>query len=108
LTPVTRIVNPDDASPGDGLPFAAVGQRYLITAETPQGENYWGNANIIASPNDIIEYTGSWEVAFDSSVSGQAEVVTNNYTNKQLKWDGEKWLSAYEGVYNGGFWRLYP
>jgi hypothetical protein len=108
LTPVTRIVNPDDASPGDGLPFAAMGQRYLITAETPQGENYWGNANIIASPNDIIEYTGSWEVAFDSSVSGQAEVVTNNYTNKQLKWDGEKWLSAYEGVYNGGFWRLYP
>jgi hypothetical protein len=109
LTPVNRIVNPDDASPGDGLPLPETGQRYLITAETPQGDNYWGQANVLASANDIIEYNGAtWIVAFDSSVSGQAEVVTNNYTNKQLKWDGEKWFSSYEGVYNGGFWRLYP
>jgi hypothetical protein len=109
LTSVNRIVNPEDASPGDGLPLPETGQRYLITAETPQGENYWGNTNVIASPSDIIEYNGAtWFVAFDSSVSGQTEVVTNNYTNKQLKWDGEKWYSAYEGVYNGGFWRLYP
>ena len=59
--------------------------------------------------NDIIEFDGTdWIVAFKSSESHDVEVVTNNYTSKQLKWDGDKWFSSYEGVYNGGFWRLYP
>ena len=110
LNPITRIIDPNDAEPGDGLPAQAPGQRYLITAETPQGDNFWGLNRVIAKPNDIIEVgeQNNWFVAFDSSVSGQVEIVTNNYTDKKLKWDGEKWFSAYEGVYNGGFWRLYP
>ena len=110
ITNIDRIINPNDAAPGDGLPQIQTGQRYLITADTPAGDNYWGNANVIASANDIIEIDiqGKWFVAFDSSESPNSEVVTNNYTNKQLKWDSEKWYSAIEGVYNGGWWRLYP
>ena len=110
LTSIDRIINPDDAAPGDGLPTSQTGQQYLITSDTPwAGSDYWGTNNIKASANDIIEYNGTgWVVSFDSSESSQTQVVTNNYTNKQLKWDGEKWFSSYEGVYNGGFWRLFP
>jgi hypothetical protein len=110
LNPITRIIDPNDAYPGDGLPPSAPGQRYLVTAVTPYGGNtYWGVNSVIADPNDIIEFNGNdWIVAFKSSESHDVEVVTNNYTGKKLKWDGEKWFSAYEGVYNGGFWRLYP
>ena len=110
LAPINRIIDPTDAFPGDGLPQAEVGQRYLVTANVPAGENYWGNLNVQAHANDIIEYNlnNQWIVSFDSSESPDVEVVLNNYTNKQLKWDGEKWFSLYEGVYNGGFWRLYP
>ena len=110
ITSIDRIINPDDAAPGDGLPQIQTGQRYLITADAPAGDNYWGGANVIASANDIIEVDiqGKWFVAFDSSESPDNAVVTNNYTNKQLKWDSEKWYSAIEGVYNGGWWRLCP
>lgn len=111
LSNIDRIINPEDAEPGDGLPIAQPGQRYLISVNTPSaGSNYWGNNSVIANANDIIEVdsTGNWVVSFNSSVSPNIEFVTNNYTDKQLKWDGEKWLSSYEGVYNGGYWRLYP
>ena len=111
LTAIDRIINPDDAAPDDGLPAVQIGQRYLITADTPwAGSDYWGINNVKANANDIIEYSaqGEWVVSFESSESSQTQVVTNNYTNKQLKWDGEKWFSSYEGVYNGGFWRLLP
>ena len=44
LSEITRIINPDDAEPGDGLPAAEQGQRYLITESTPWGgDNYWGD-----------------------------------------------------------------
>ena len=110
LVPITRIIDPNDAEPGDGLPAKAPGQRYLITSDVPAGENYWGENFVNGDVNDIIEVgeQGNWFVAFDSSESHDVEIVTNNYTDKKLKWDGEKWFSAYEGVYNGGFWRLYP
>ena len=110
LSEITRIINPDDAEPGDGLPAAEQGQRYLITESTPWGgDNYWGDNLIKADQNDIIEFNGQeWVVAFNSSENSTIQIVTNNYTNKQLKWDGERWLSSYEGTYNGGWWRLYP
>ena len=111
LRPIDRIINPTDAEPGDGLPLQAPGQRYLITADTPYGgNNFWGVNRVIAQANDIIEVgeQDNWFVAFESSESPEEEIITNNYTGKKLKWDGEKWFSAYEGVYNGGFWRLYP
>ena len=87
-----------------------LGQRYLITSDIPAGDNYWGDNFVKGDVNDIIEVgeQGNWFVAFDSSESHDVDIVTNNYTDKKLKWDGEKWFSAYEGVYNGGFWRLYP
>ena len=110
LRPIDRIINPNDAFPGDGLPPKAVGQRYLITADILSGDNYWGENFVKGNANDIIEVgeQDNWFVAFESSESPEEEIITNNYTGKKLKWDGEKWFSAYEGVYNGGFWRLYP
>ena len=119
LAPIDRIINPEDAAPGDGLPPVAPGQRYLITADTPWGgDTYWGINRVIAKANDIIEVgeQSNWFVSFESDTESRErthesqveQIVTNNYTGKQLKWDTEKWSSSYEGIYNGGYWRLYP
>lgn len=81
--------------------------------------NAWGN--IIASPNDIIQYDGSnWSVSFDASNftvgldssldssmdSTLLQYVTNSTTQIQYKWTGVQWILSYEGEYKPGDWRL--
>ena len=105
LVDVLKIIDPRSSSPGNGLPAAALGQRYLIT-ETISAVGYtdW---NIDATENDIIQYDGSkWTIAFNSSSVSSIQYVTNNYTGKQYKWTGTAWISSYEGEYNPGYWRL--
>ena len=58
--------------------------------------------------NDIIEFNGSaWVVSFDSSVTSTTQYVINSTTSKQFEWTGEEWIDSYEGIYRGGFWRVY-
>ena len=103
-TNVTRIVDPLNNYPGDGtLDAATTGQRYLLTNEIV-GSN-WGS--LTADIDDIIEYDGSkWTIVFDASTISTKKYVTNAFTNKQFKWDGEKWSSTHEGTYNPGYWKL--
>lgn len=105
LTDVDRIVDPRASSPGNGLPSAILGQRYLITESiTVSGHPDWG---IEANANDIIQYDGSdWGIAFNSRAVTSQHYVTNDYTSKQYKWTGSTWISSYEGEYNPGYWRL--
>lgn len=105
LNDVDRIVNPRASSPSNGLPAAALGQRYLITEDISQsGFPDWG---IDAVANDIIQYNGSaWQIAFNSKSITSVQYVTNDYTSKQYKWTGSAWISSYEGEYNPGYWRL--
>ena len=102
-TNVTRIVDPLNNHPGDGtLDAVASGQRYLLTNEIVG--DVWG---INADVNDIIQYNGSkWSVVFDASTISINKYVTNTYTNKQYKWNGETWSSTHEGTYNPGYWKL--
>ena len=102
-TNVTRIVDPLNNHPGDGtLDAVASGQRYLLTNEIVG--DVWG---ITADINDIIQYDGSkWSVVFDASTISINKYVTNTYTNKQYKWNGETWSSTHEGTYNPGYWKL--
>ena len=70
------------------------------------GGGAWGTAT--GNTNDIIEFNGStWVVSFDSGVTSTTQYVINNATSKQFEWTGEEWIDSYEGIYRGGFWRVY-
>jgi hypothetical protein len=101
---VSAIINPTKTAPGQGLPAAVTGQRYLVLADVPN-ISAWGITN--AKANDIIEYNGSaWIVSF-SSISNTNAVVLNAMTNLTYEWKNGQWISAVEGTYQNGYWRLY-
>ena len=104
LPAITAIINPTKSAPGKGLPAAALGQRYLVLEAVPQS-TYWGALS--ANANDIIEYNGSnWIVSFDSSAISDATVL-NTSTGLLYEWRYAQWVSAYEGTYRNGWWRIY-
>jgi hypothetical protein len=103
---VNGVVNPTRSSPGNGnLPAAALGQRYIILDEVPQGAG-WGNvAN--SGRNDIIEFNGTdWIVVFDSSEVNVTGYTTNANTLRKLYYTGTDWVDAIEGNFEEGFWRI--
>jgi len=101
---VTAIINPTKSAPGKNLPSAVTGQRYLILEDVPNN-SYWGIVN--ARANDIIQYNGStWTVSFDSTSNSNA-VVLNTTTSLTYEWRNGQWISAVEGTYQNGWWRLY-
>jgi hypothetical protein len=102
--------------PGLGLPAAQAGQRYLITSANSDGEepaippgvndSPWGK-NIVAYPNDIIEYNGiEWIVVFDSRRASGKNYVVNNSNGIQYMFDGIEWSYTYYGIYSPGYWRV--
>lgn len=96
--------------PGIELPDAAEGQRYLLAEDlvlSPDGGNN-GWSNLVADRDDIIEYqNGTWVKVFDASVMTQVQYVTNSFSGKQLKWNGEMWIMAVDGDYRPGAWRIF-
>ena len=121
LQPIDAIINPLISSPGNGLPVATAGTRYLLTESTGNWENVhnptaWlgsGGQPLVAQANDIIEYNGSrWRVAFVSADEVTTQYVTNINTGTQYEWviatESEPgfWMKSYQGVYPGGTWTL--
>ena len=114
LSPVRSVIDPLRSGPGNGLPAAAVGQRYLLTEAT--GSNTGNAADwegtlgqpLIAKANDIVEYIdGQWQVVFDNASSpDNLQYVTNITTAIQYKWTGATWVKSYQGLYPGGQWRI--
>jgi hypothetical protein len=114
LDPFNKIINPLKSYPGNSLPAATVGQRYLLVSDLTAGEEpaiplnptgRWGN--IVAFENDIIEYDGTdWFVAFDSQTSTTNEFAKNIATGDLYKWTGDGWIHSFFGEYFPGFWRL--
>lgn len=105
MSAINGIVNPQKNHPGDGvLPVAALGQRYMVVADT-SASTIWG---VDAKKNDIIEFNGSsWIVQFDSQTSNDTHYLMNTASDDQLEWSDGEWKNSYEGIYNPGFWRLY-
>jgi hypothetical protein len=65
------------------------------------------NTDLIASENDIIEWTGSkWQILFDSSTETNIKYTTNLNTGVQYKWTGSEWVLSFEGEYRNGTWRI--
>lgn len=114
VTPVNAVINPLLSGPGDGLPAATAGQRYLLTESTGSSNGYaqaWAGTNnqyLVARANDIIEYNGSrWQVVFDSENSVvNKQYVTNLTSELQYEWTGTEWIKSYQGLYPGGTWSL--
>jgi len=115
LESVTKIINPLRSAPGSGLPAAATGQRYLILnaigdSDNTDGADAWKDSSgndLVASANDIIEWTGvRWQIAFDSSSDSGVHYLTNSTTGIQYKWTGTEWVKSYEGEYKAGDWSI--
>jgi hypothetical protein len=104
INAVNAIIDPTRSMPGKALLAASLGQRYLIVEDCPENIQ-WGITN--AKANDIIEYNGSsWIVSFNSEVNSSATVL-NIATNLIYEWRSNQWISASEGTYRNGWWRLY-
>jgi hypothetical protein len=118
LLPIAEIIDPTEVSPGNGLPVAAPGQRYLITSQDSHGEepaiptgvptSPWGNT-LVAYPNDIIEFNGiTWIVSFDSRNAVGKNYTINTANASQYMFDEaiKEWTYSYYGQYNQGYWRI--
>lgn len=116
LPPIDAIIDPLTSGPGYGLPAPVIGQRYLLIGPTGNSINTypaeaWQGAfeqPLIASENDIIQWTGTyWQILFNSvAQSATQQWVTNITTGVQYEWTGEYWIKSYQGVYNGGSWSI--
>jgi hypothetical protein len=108
LNPVDSVINPLLTGPNSGLPGAINGRRYLIVENIGHANNTtvaWGS--LIASANDIIQYSSStnlWTVSFDSSAATTVQYVTNLTTNVQYRYnvDDTVWMKSFEGWYEQG------
>lgn len=117
LAAVDSVINPLSKYPDNGLPTAAVGQRYLILEDIPQQPGYpspsiltpaWPGLIGGATANSIIEYDGSaWTVSMDSEVEGSIQYVTNLTSGLQYRYiPMEGWMKAIEGWYDQGNWKI--
>lgn len=113
LPPINAVIDPLRSGPGDGLPPAVNGQRYLLlenlgSSDNPVAPAAWGP--IVAKANDIIEYDSTsdlWVLTFEADQNlDTIQFVTNITTALQYRWTGSEWVKSYEGLYPGGEWNL--
>jgi hypothetical protein len=117
LDPVNSIIDPTQKIPGNGLPAAAAGQRYLIVEDIPFQNAYTGALSNAwfgllqgATLNSIIEFNGTeWYVAFDAQTQlpETIEFCTNLTSGVQYRFSlllG--WQKSYDGFYDQGDWRI--
>lgn len=118
IPPIHDIIDPTELWPGHGLPLAIAGQRYLVTSRDSTGEepaippgvptSPWGS-NLIAYPNDVIEFNGTrWVVVFDSKNSVGKNYIVNNANGSRYVFDSvtQVWAFTYYGKFSPGFWRI--
>ncbi len=112
FTSIDFIIDPTTFNPSE---IKATGVRILLLADigntnNTDGPDAWKATNgedLIASANDIIEWTGSkWQIVFDASETATITYITNLTTNVQYRWDGKDWLKSVDGLYPRGTWRV--
>jgi hypothetical protein len=129
IDPVDSVIDPLAKQPGNGLPAAAQGQRYLIVDYIPEQVPYpspstvlnpWAGLSGGASAGDIIEFnsTTGWFVSFNHlappvpnnpgpAFDEQIPLFVLNLTSSvQYMFLSGSWRKSVEGFYNSGSWRL--
>ena len=105
LDPIDAIINPLATGPNAGLPAPVNGARYLIVEDIGGDASTVAWGNLVASANDIIEYSSAdseWQVAFNAAETTTVEFVTNLTTNVQYRFTEGVWVKSYEGWYEAG------
>ena len=111
LTSVDFIIDPQKTFPAN----KTQGTRVLLLGSigatgNTDGADAWknnDNSDLVASENDIIEWSGSqWNIVFDASTVTAITYITNLNTGIQYRWDGTDWLLSVEGLYPEGTWRI--
>jgi len=107
ITNINAVIDPERVGPGDGLPMASDGQRYLLLNKVVPGTASWGPL-IDADVNDIIEFNGNtWEVSFRARDMGNmTEYTVNLFNGKLLEWSGGSWGEYIARSYGPGQWRF--
>lgn len=124
LSPVSAIIDPKSVKVDNALLYPDVGTRFLIlepigsydnndndpfTIDGAQVWNRYGQPQLIANANDIIEWDGvKWTVSFNSMLTTSIEYVTNLKTGVQYKWKNNQWSKSVEGRYGVGAWSFVP
>jgi hypothetical protein len=106
LSSINAIIDPLAKGPGNGLPAALIGQRYLLTNKIAEQSLIWGSVD--ANINDIIEFNGSeWTVVFNASLETyNTHYLTNLFSGKIYKWADSEWFIYIESKYRKGYWRI--
>lgn len=101
---VIDFIDPHHVFPGNGLPVASIGQRYIVTDDIGAGSVAWGGLE--CGVNDVIEYDGTeWFVSL-SAADDTIQFVNIINTQKRMKFVNGLWLPVIDGKYYRGFWRL--
>ena len=111
-TSIDYIINPVSFNPAS---IKVSGLRLLLLEDL--GDNTatnipvaWQNADgtgIVASANDIIEWSGTkWNIVFDASVTTEVTYTTNLNTSVQYRFNDNEWLKSVDGDYPVGSWRI--
>lgn len=117
LAAVDSVIDPLVKWPGNDLPVAAVGQRYLVLNLIPQQGPYpapstvppaWPGLAGGAPAGSIIQYGPSgWSVSFNPEIADSVQFVTNTNSGIQYRWVPEEgWMKSWEGFYDQGNWRI--
>lgn len=117
LDAVNGAINPLLKWPGNDLPAATTGQRYLILEDIPEQLGYslpstqqsaWPGLSSGAPANSIIEFDGTaWNISFNADTEASVEYVTNLNTGVQYRFvPNSGWMKSVEGWYSQGDWSI--
>lgn len=115
LPNINAVIDPQCSGPGINLPFAAVGQRYLLLNSPSDESMAWGVfvdkndccTSQLPQPGDIIELTAQgWKISFDNSANTTIQYALNVYNSKLLVWEHGTWTEFIRRSYRQGQWRL--
>lgn len=105
LSPIDAAIDPHASWPGNGLPPASDGRRYLLLDSVANAVAWPG---LDARAGDIVEYTGgTWLRSFVAVDRGsEIHIVRNTASGRLLRWNGQEWSDLIDGDHSPGLWRL--
>jgi hypothetical protein len=93
------VADASTTGPGNGLPAATEGQRYILQTNTSSLDASWGTIDGVGD-NDVVIYTsGTWTVDVDVSSTGEGVLVYNKAGNTLHYYDGSSWVQNEADIY---------